>query len=77
MALHPHAHWVWQVRYHPVHDQLLLTGGSDACVVLSCAQSVSSEQTEFLEDDEEEVDAMVEKLQDGQLERIDEHEDSV
>uniref|UniRef100_A0A8R1HWD7 WD_REPEATS_REGION domain-containing protein n=1 Tax=Caenorhabditis japonica TaxID=281687 RepID=A0A8R1HWD7_CAEJA len=75
MSLHPHAHWVWQVRFHPVHDQLLLTGGSDACVVLSCAQSVSSEQIEE-EDDEDEVE-MVEKLQDGQLERIDEHEDSV
>lgn len=78
-SLHPHAHWVWSVRFHPVHDQLLLTGGSDASVVLSCAQSVSSEQQiEFRDDEEEEEDDdLVEKLQDGQLERIDEHEDSV
>ncbi|PIC54743.1 hypothetical protein B9Z55_003866 [Caenorhabditis nigoni] len=81
MSLHPHAHWVWSVRFHPVHDQLLLTGGSDASVVLSCAQSVSSEQLKVFKDDdeeeEEEDDDLVEKLQDGQLERIDEHEDSV
>ncbi|EFO95825.1 hypothetical protein CRE_14050 [Caenorhabditis remanei] len=80
MTLHPHAHWVWSVQFHPVHDQLILTGGSDASVVLSCAQSVSSEQQkEFRDDDEEEEEEedLVEKLQDGQLERIDEHEDSV
>ncbi|CAB3410685.1 unnamed protein product [Caenorhabditis bovis] len=76
LAMHHHAHWVWQVRYHPVHDQILLSVGSDSCVVLSCAQSVSSEQNEMVMDEEEE-DATIEKLQDGQLERIDEHEDSV
>ncbi|CAI5439771.1 unnamed protein product [Caenorhabditis angaria] len=81
MSLHPHAHWVWQVKYHPVHDQLLLSVGSDACVVLSCAQSVSSEQNEQEEEveDEEEMEKSmnIEKLSDGTLERIDEHEDSV
>lgn len=29
-----HAHWVWQCRFNPSHDQLLLTGSSDATVKL-------------------------------------------
>ncbi len=33
----------WQVRYNAFHDQLVLTAGSDARVVLSSAASLSSE----------------------------------
>lgn len=74
LTLHPHAHWAWQVRFHPVHDQLLLSTGSDACVVLSCARSMSSERDGG---DSAEADDGAEKLDDGQLERIEEHEESV
>ncbi|CAD6196302.1 unnamed protein product [Caenorhabditis auriculariae] len=72
-SFHPHAHWIWQIRYHPVHDQLLLSVGSDACVVLSCAQTVSSEVDDLTPDEDE----FSERLEDGELERIDEHEESV
>ena len=34
---------VWQVRYNVFHDQLVLTSGSDARVVLTSAASLSSE----------------------------------
>ncbi len=29
-----HAHWVWQVRFNPAHDALLLSSSSDATVQL-------------------------------------------
>lgn len=34
---------VWQVRYNVFHDQLVLTSGSDARVVLASVASLSSE----------------------------------
>ncbi|CAI4222485.1 unnamed protein product [Auanema sp. JU1783] len=71
IVLRPHAHWIWQVRYHPVHDQILLTSGSDACVVLNCVQSVSSEA------DSQNTEEGTERLEDGVLETIEEHEESV
>lgn len=55
---------------------MILSAGSDACVVLSCIQSVSSEKVED-HDEEEEEEIEVERLTDGQLERIEEHEESV
>ena len=56
---------------------MILSAGSDACVVLSCIQSVSSEKHDNEETVEDEEDNDVEKLTDGQLERIEEHEESV
>ncbi|XP_077302861.1 EARP and GARP complex-interacting protein 1 [Arctopsyche grandis] len=38
-----HSHWVWAVRFNTFHDQLLLTGSSDARVLLTSAASISSE----------------------------------
>lgn len=38
-----HLKRAWQVRYNSFHDQLVLTAGSDARVVLSSAASLSSE----------------------------------
>ncbi|VDM66966.1 unnamed protein product [Strongylus vulgaris] len=75
----PHAHWAWQVRFHPVHDQLILSAGSDATVVLSCVLSASSEMGDLgLDGPSEDADEeTTEKLEDGQLERIEEHEESV
>ncbi|XGW24333.1 hypothetical protein V3C99_006050 [Haemonchus contortus] len=72
----PHAHWAWQVRFHPVHDQLILSAGSDATVVLSCVVSASSEVGDLGLDDTTEGEE-TDKLEDGQLERIEEHEESV
>lgn len=37
-----HAHHVTSVRYHPVHDQLLISSGTDCAVHLWLYQSVSS-----------------------------------
>lgn len=74
----PHAHWAWQVRFHPVHDQLIISAGSDATVVLSCVLSASSEVGDLgLDDDTPEEENTEVKLEDGQLERIEEHEESV
>lgn len=44
-ALHmqSHSHWIWSIRYNPFHDQLVLSGGSDARVALMRAQSIASE----------------------------------
>ncbi|PIO53097.1 hypothetical protein TELCIR_25584, partial [Teladorsagia circumcincta] len=59
-----------------VHDQLILSAGSDATVVLSCVLSASSEVGDLGLDDAAD-DEDVDKLEDGQLERIEEHEESV
>ncbi|CAJ0949133.1 unnamed protein product, partial [Mesorhabditis belari] len=69
-----HSHWITMLRYHPDHDQLLLSGSSDSCVILTCAQSVSSEVKLTKTEDEDEV---TEQLPDGELDRIIEHEDTV
>lgn len=29
-----HAHWAWQAKFNPAHDQLLLSAGSDSMVNL-------------------------------------------
>lgn len=34
IALSCHAHWVWQCKFNPSHDQMLLTSSSDATVKL-------------------------------------------
>ncbi|CAJ0574408.1 unnamed protein product, partial [Mesorhabditis spiculigera] len=73
----PHSHWVTQVRYHQVHDQLLLTGSSDACVVLNCAQSVSSDAQIDASAERDDDGEPLAKLTDGELDRINEHEDTV
>uniref|UniRef100_A0A0K0DAI1 WD_REPEATS_REGION domain-containing protein n=2 Tax=Angiostrongylus cantonensis TaxID=6313 RepID=A0A0K0DAI1_ANGCA len=75
MTATPHAHWAWQVRFHPVHDQLILSAGSDATVVLSCMLSASSEIDDLNLDGT--TEESFEKLEDGQLERIEEHEESI
>lgn len=37
-----HTHWVWQARYSPFHDQLVLSASSDTQVGLWLCESVSS-----------------------------------
>lgn len=56
LRLQTHTHWIWSIRYNPFHDQLVLSGGSDARVALMRAQSIASEpfgQMADLEDDED------------------------
>ncbi|GMT28363.1 hypothetical protein PFISCL1PPCAC_19660, partial [Pristionchus fissidentatus] len=72
-SLRAHAHWATQVHFHGVHDELLLSSGSDGSLLLSCAYSISSDAKESHDDDGEERVI----LSDGPLERIDEHEDSI
>lgn len=64
-----HYHWVFSVRYNTFHDSLLLSSSSDGKVLLTCAQSVSSEA--------DDVGNKSESLSDGLLHMFDQHEDSV
>lgn len=47
---------VWQVRYNVFHDQLVLSAGSDARVVLTSAASLSSEPFGKLMSDDKDND---------------------
>lgn len=67
---HDHSHWVWAVRYNTFHDQLILSSSSDSRVNVTCAFSASSEAT-----NEECGD--VNKVNDGLLESLAYHDDSV
>ncbi|KAI8432585.1 hypothetical protein MSG28_013572 [Choristoneura fumiferana] len=62
-----HSHWVWTVRYNCYHEQLLLTGSSDARALLTAAPSVCRDP----DDDKQPV------LEDGVLQSYEQHEDSV
>uniref|UniRef100_A0A0M3HZF7 WD_REPEATS_REGION domain-containing protein n=1 Tax=Ascaris lumbricoides TaxID=6252 RepID=A0A0M3HZF7_ASCLU len=42
-TLHDHSHWIWCVRFNPIHDQLILSGGSDARLFLNSVMSLSSD----------------------------------
>ncbi|XP_037084923.1 EARP and GARP complex-interacting protein 1-like [Pollicipes pollicipes] len=73
-----HSHWVWTVRFNHFHDQLVLTSSSDWRVLLTSAASLSSEPFgHLLEEDEDEPSQSRARLEDGQLCRCEEHEDSV
>ncbi|KAG7300725.1 hypothetical protein JYU34_015051 [Plutella xylostella] len=60
-----HSHWVWTVRYNTYHEQLLLTGSSDARALLTAAASVC------------ERDGGAAQLEDGVLQAYSAHSDSV
>ncbi|XP_071447895.1 EARP-interacting protein homolog [Hetaerina americana] len=82
VARSDHSHWVWSVRYNPLHDQLVLTSSSDSRVILSCVASISSEPyghciDDDLHEDNEEEKEKPSKMEDGVLAAYDEHEDSV
>lgn len=78
LARRDHSHWVWSVRYNSFHDQLLLSAGSDAHVVLSSVASLSSEPYGHLveEEGEEEEEGRV-VIEDGVISVFSDHEDSV
>ncbi|XP_049879717.1 EARP and GARP complex-interacting protein 1 [Pectinophora gossypiella] len=61
-----HSHWVWTVRYNAYHEQLLLTGSSDARALLTAAASVCAD-----------TDDAGPLLEDGVLQSYEQHEDSV
>ncbi|KAM3961399.1 EARP and GARP complex-interacting protein 1 [Aphomia sociella] len=65
-----HSHWVWTVRYNSYHEQLLLTGSSDARALLTAAASVCR-------DLDDESARLSQVLEDGVLQSYEQHEDSV
>lgn len=78
-VLQDHSHWVWCVKFNPIHDQLLLSAGSDARLFLNSLESLSSESVHSLAvlSDDNESSAHENKLDDERLEKMEEHEDSV
>ena len=67
-----HSHWVWNVKYNPVHDQLFLTSGGDGRVYLHSITSISSEPFGSLIENEVET-----KVEDGIIMKLEEHDDAV
>ncbi|VBB28855.1 unnamed protein product [Acanthocheilonema viteae] len=77
-VLQDHSHWVWCVKFNPIHDQLLLSAGSDARLFLNSLESLSSESIHSLAlvpDDSYSLPENV--LGDERLEKMEEHEESV
>eukprot|EP00727_Mastigamoeba_balamuthi_P010911 m51a1_g6442 hypothetical protein (364) ;mRNA; r:384999-386517 len=73
-SFYGHSHWVWCVKYHPVHDELVATSGSDHRVVLWNAASVSSSNQKNTPGE----DASISRLpSDGVVKEYEEHEESV
>ncbi|KAL4703754.1 hypothetical protein ACJJTC_017542 [Scirpophaga incertulas] len=62
-----HSHWVWTVRYNTYHEQLLLTGSSDARALLTAASSICGDTD----------GQKTPTLEDGVLQSYEQHEDSV
>jgi len=67
-----HTHWVWNVKYNPVHDQLFLSSGGDGRVYLHSVTSISSEPFGSLIENEVES-----KVEDGVILKLEEHDDAV
>lgn len=59
LHIQTHTHWIWSIRYNPFHDQLVLSAGSDARVILMRAQSVASEPYGQIADDEDDDEDLV------------------
>ena len=59
-SAHPrgHSHRVWNVRFNPFHDQLVLSASTDAHVKLWRAASISSAPLVDLDDDDSEQDVL-------------------
>ncbi|CAG0893605.1 unnamed protein product [Darwinula stevensoni] len=73
---------VWNVKYNPFHDELVLTSSSDFRVILLSAVSISSQPLNQLDSEDEDDEAQdpgekQRKLEDGVLAKYEEHEDSV
>lgn len=82
--LEAHSHWVWNVKYNPFHDQLLITSSTDSIVKLWNQASISSAADapalENLSDEDDDSDSqflMEGSNKDHLIKSFDEHEDSV
>lgn len=77
-TLEDHSHWVWSVKFNPIHDQLILSAGSDARIFLNSVSSVSSEAVQPFDLSAEDAEVIThKKLGDERLEKVEEHEESV
>lgn len=77
-VLDDHSHWVWSVKFNPIHDQLILSASSDARLFLNSVASLSSESVHAIELSNEESDTSThQKIGDERLEKVEEHEESV
>lgn len=77
-TLEDHSHWVWSVKFNPIHDQLILSAGSDARIFLNSVSSVSSEAVHPFDLSAEDAEVIThKKLGDERLEKVEEHEESV
>lgn len=77
LRLQTHSHWIWSIRYNPFHDQLVLSAGSDARVVLMRAQSVASDPYgNIAGDDEGDLGDSVEDHGEGESGEEDAHEEN-
>ncbi|CAK9294323.1 unnamed protein product [Gordionus sp. m RMFG-2023] len=82
LTLCDHTHWIWSVRFNPFHDQLVLSSGSDARVMLTRVASISSEAVLLLNNDQsspsDNKSGNPPTTQDCVVKKFDEeHEDSV
>jgi len=72
-----HSHWVWNVKYNPFHDQLVISSSTDWLVYLYNTISISSSPVfEISHDDDPKTVAKPAK-EDHLVKRYEEHEDSV
>ncbi|MCP9264347.1 Protein TSSC1 [Dirofilaria immitis] len=77
-VLQDHSHWVWCVKFNPIHDQLLLSAGSDARLFLNSLESLSSESIHSLAlEPDDNYSSPENVLGDERLEKMEEHEESV
>uniref|UniRef100_A0A0N5AUK9 WD_REPEATS_REGION domain-containing protein n=1 Tax=Syphacia muris TaxID=451379 RepID=A0A0N5AUK9_9BILA len=77
-TLDDHSHWVWSVKFNPIHDQLILSAGSDARLFLNSVLSLSSEALHPFEVSVEDGETTShKKLGDERMEKVEEHEESV
>eukprot|EP00731_Ephydatia_muelleri_P009048 Em0004g1386a len=71
-----HSHWIWSVQFNHIHDQLVLTAGSDCQVVLARVASIASEPLKHTDDND--TDATTSPpAKDEVVQVYQEHEDSV
>lgn len=66
-----HSHWIWSLRYNPVHDELIGTASSDGQVLITRLAGISSSVVEN-EDTKTKT-----SIEDKIVATCDQHEDSV
>ena len=69
VTMSEHGHWVWSVRFNPLHDSLILSCSSDSRVILHRIASVSSEVND--------LERQKDLLEDCVVKYYEDHEDSV